>query len=78
MLTIKYTENKNWEHSYIIGVCWESAVGMATRYGLEGPGIETRGGEIFRTRSHRPWGLYSFLYNGYRVLPRGKAAGAWR
>ena len=35
------------------------------------------GGEIFRTRPDRPWGLPSFLYNGYRVFPGGKAAGAW-
>ena len=34
-------------------------------------------GEIFRTRPDRPWGLPSLLYNGYRVFPRGKAAGAW-
>jgi hypothetical protein len=25
------------------------------------------GGEIFRTRPDRPWGLPSLLYNGYRV-----------
>ena len=24
----------------------------------------------------RPWGLPSLLYNGYRVFPGGKAAGA--
>jgi hypothetical protein len=35
-------------------------------------------GEIFRTRSDRPWGPPSLLYNGYRVFPGGKAAGAWR
>jgi hypothetical protein len=30
----------------------DSAVGIATRYGLDGPGIESRwgGGEFFRTR----------------------------
>jgi hypothetical protein len=33
-------------------------------------------GEIFRP--HRPWGPPSLLYNGYRVFPGGKAAGAWR
>jgi hypothetical protein len=27
----------------------DSVVGIATRYGLEGPGIESRWGEIFRT-----------------------------
>jgi hypothetical protein len=35
------------------------------------------GGEIFSTRPDRPWGLPSLLYNGYRVIPGGKAAGAW-
>jgi hypothetical protein len=35
-------------------------------------------GEIFRTRPDWPWGPPSLLYNGYRVFPGGKAAGAWR
>jgi len=35
-------------------------------------------GEIFRTCPDRPWGPPSLLYNGYRVFPGGKAAGAWR
>jgi hypothetical protein len=35
------------------------------------------GGEIFRTRPDRPWGPPNLLYNGYRVFPGGKAAGAW-
>ena len=56
-----------------------SSVAIATRYGLDGPGIESRwGGEIFRTRPDRPWSSPSLLYNGYRVFPGGKAAGAWR
>ena len=38
------------------------------------PGV----GQIFRTRPDRPWGPPSLLYNGYRVFPGGKAAGAWR
>ena len=35
----------------------DSSVGIATRYGRDGPGIESRwgGGEIFRTRPGRPW-----------------------
>jgi hypothetical protein len=37
------------------------------------PGV----GEIFRTRPDRPWGPPTLLYNGYRVFPGGKAAGAW-
>jgi hypothetical protein len=52
-----------------------SSVGIATDYRLDGPGIESRWGEIFRTRPDRPWGSPSLLYTGYRVLPRGKAAG---
>ena len=35
------------------------------------------GGEILRTRPDRPWGPPNLLYNGYRVFPGGKAAGAW-
>ena len=49
-----------------------SEVGIATAYGLGGPGIESRWGEIFRTCPDRPWGPPSLLYNGYRVFPGGK------
>jgi len=56
----------------------DSAVGIATRYGLDGLGSNPGGGEIFRTRPDRPWGPPSHLYNGNQVFPGGKAAGAWR
>ena len=49
-----------------------SSVGIATDYGLDGPGIESRWDEIFRTYPDRPWGPPSLLYNGYRVFPGGK------
>ena len=50
-----------------------SIVGIATGYGLDGLGIESRWeGEIFRTCPDRPWGPHSLLYNGYQVFPRGK------
>ena len=52
-----------------------SVVGIATAHGLDGPGIESRWGEIFRTSPDRAWGPPSLLYNEYRVFP---AAGAWR
>jgi hypothetical protein len=54
----------------------DSSVGIATSWTARGsnPG----GGEIFSTRPDRPWGLPSLLYNGYRVILGGKAAGAWR
>jgi hypothetical protein len=50
----------------------DSSVGIATRYGLEGPGIEYRWGEIFRTYPDRLRGPPSLLCNGYRVFPGGK------
>jgi len=50
----------------------DSSVGIATGYGLDGPGIESRWGKIFRTCPDRPWGPPSLLYNGYRVFPGGK------
>ena len=49
-----------------------SVVGIATAYGLDGPGIESRCGEIFRTSPDRPCGPPSLLYNGYWVFPGGK------
>jgi hypothetical protein len=50
----------------------DSVVGIATLYGLEGPGIESRWGEIFRTYPDRLRGPPSLLYNGYRIFPGGK------
>ena len=47
-------------------------IGIATGYRLDGPGIESRWSEIFRTCPDRPWGPPSLLYNGYRVFPGGK------
>ena len=55
----------------------DSSVGMVTRFGLDGPGIESRWrSEILRTRPDRTWGPPSPMYNGYRVsLPRVKRLG---
>jgi len=39
-----------------------SSVDIATRYGLDGPGIESRWGEVFSTCPDRPWGPRSLLY----------------
>jgi hypothetical protein len=51
-----------------------SSVGIVNDYGLDGPGIESRWGDIFRTSPDRPWGPRSLLYNGYRVFLGSKAA----
>jgi hypothetical protein len=49
-----------------------SSVVIAPGYGSDGPGIESRWGEIFRTRPDRLWGPHSLLPNGYRVFPGGR------
>ena len=70
------------EHSYQLSCLYfmgiaiaQSVLRLATGWPVRGsnPG----GDKIFRTRTYRPWGRPSLLYNGYRVFPRGKAAGAW-
>jgi hypothetical protein len=58
----------------IIRLCWRHHLLNIIRYFVY---IDYGGGEIFRTRPDRPWGPPSLLYNGYRVFPGGKAAGAW-
>jgi len=50
-------------------VGWDRSVGIATGYGLDGPGIEFWWGRDF---PHLSWGPPSLLYNGYRVFPGGK------
>jgi len=55
-----------------------SSVGIATRCGLDGPGIESRwGSDIFCTRPDQPIVPPSLLYNGYRVFTGDKATRAW-
>jgi len=48
-----------------------SAVGRATRYGLDDLGITRRWGR------DRLRGKSRILYNEYMALPEGKAVGAW-
>ena len=55
----------------------DSAVGIATRCGMDGPGIDSRrGGEIFRTCPDWPWGPPSLLYNGYGYFVGEKRPGS--
>jgi len=56
----------------------DSSVGISTRYGLDGPGIESWWGRDFPYPS-RPWGPPYLLCSWYRVSLRGgTAVGAWR
>ena len=49
------------------------------KYCRLGPGIESRWGARFSAPVQTgPGAPPSLLYNGYRVFPEGKAAGAWR
>jgi len=54
----------------------DSAVNIATCYGMDGPEIESRWRKVFPHPPDTTWGPPSLLYNGYRVFPRGKAVGA--
>jgi hypothetical protein len=69
MNVVLFDDNKQ-----ILYVNWsrDSVVGIATRYVLEGPGIESRWGEIFCTYPDRFRGPPSLLYNGYRVFRGGE------
>ena len=48
-----------------------SSVGIATDYGLDGPGSNPGGEEIFRP-SGPALGPLTLVCNGYRVFPRGR------
>jgi hypothetical protein len=77
LATSKLDEVENECGCILLPIMPSGGAGIA-RYGLDGPGIESRwGGEIFRTRPDRPWSPLSLQYDGYRVFPGGKAAGAW-
>jgi hypothetical protein len=62
-----YPSNRDWDSSEVI----------ATRYGLDGPGIPV-GGRNFRTRPDRHWDSPNPIYSWYLVFTAGKVAGAWR
>jgi hypothetical protein len=50
----------------------DSSVVIATAYGLDGPGMEPGGSEIFRTCPDRPRSPPRLLYNGYWVFAGGR------
>jgi len=54
----------------------DSSVGVATRYGLDGPGIESRWGRVFLNPSRRALGpTHPQRVTG--LFPASKAAGVW-
>ena len=56
----------------------DCSVGIASSYGLDGPGIESRWWRDFPHRPDRPCGPPRRLCSGYRVLPGDEAAVSWR
>jgi len=64
--------------TYAWAVGRDSSVGIATRYGLDGPEIEYRRRRDFPHPSRPAWSPPSFLYNGNWVFPGGKVVGVWR
>jgi hypothetical protein len=46
----------------------DSSVDIATRYGLDGPRIESQWGETFNTCPDRNWDRDRHLHNEYRVF----------
>ena len=77
--TVCEQECEEWTIKDLTSVHWglDSSVGIATRFVHDGPGIEFRWGEVFRTLTDWSWGPPSPLYNGYRIFPGVKGAWAW-
>ena len=69
-----YTHTHIYTYTYYEGRIAQSVQRLATGWTVRGS--NSVGGEIFRTRPDRLWGPPSLLYDGYRVFPGGKAAGA--
>jgi hypothetical protein len=66
-------------NSYYWWVGRDSAVGIATRYELDGPGIEYQWGANFWTPVQTGLGAYpASCTMGTGSLQGGKATGAWR
>jgi len=61
---------------YMCGMGRDSSVGITTRYGLDGPGIESRSGTRISASVQTGSGAHPASYA--MVFPAGKAAGAWR
>ena len=53
-ITNKCTHTVEYTHIYCLSKGWDSSVGIATRYGLDGPGIESRRGRDFPHPSRPP------------------------
>jgi hypothetical protein len=75
MLPTKYFVTNEW-----LGVNRYSSVGIATRYGLNGPGIESclGEGEVVRNRPDAPWCPPYLRYKRYWDILLYKVTGTLR
>jgi len=55
----------------------DSSVGVANRYGLDGPGIDSWWMPGVPPPSRPAAPPTRLLYSGHRVIPGGKVAGTW-
>ena len=66
-----FEENINLLYLSDLNTVRDSSVGIATRYGLDGLGIESRRGRIFRSRPDPSWGSTQPPVQWYRVCYPG-------
>ena len=71
LLKFNASENNNNAQNHRFEVYLDYRLLEATCYGLDGPEIESRWGEFFRTRPDRPSGPRSLLYNRHRFCFQG-------
>ena len=76
LITVLWTLNLH-TVAVLKSVIQDSLVSIATHYGLDGPGIESRWWKFIRTRLDRPCYPPNLLNNGSRVSFRGKKGPAW-
>ena len=56
---------------------WDSSVGIATHYGLDGPGGQIPVGARFSQPVQTSHGAHPASYTVVAALSRGKVAGTW-
>ena len=62
---------------YPVLLGWDSSVGIATRYGFDGPRIVSRWGEIFPYLSRPDLGQIEVTAHRIPLFHRGTATGVW-
>jgi hypothetical protein len=78
-LLFSFPAMRLWKNiTYLLFMDRDSSVVIPTRFGLDGPMIESRWGRNFPHPSRPALGPTQSPVQWYRTFSRGKAAGAWR